>query len=105
VSWLAKKGEHEIEGKKLKFISVLKPLSRRSKWTEYDDDLDMFAKVEMDDYWNVVVPEGVDAKKLRDGLRSRIRMRFKGEIRLVSKKDASGKMLLQLQKVKHGKGK
>ena len=96
---MAKKGE-EIKGKKLKFVSVARPLSRRSKWTEYDDDLELFAKVEMDDYWDIVVPEGMDAKELRAGLRSRIKAKFKDEIKLVSRTDKSGRMQLQLQKVK-----
>jgi len=87
-----------VKGKKLTFVRASEPLSRWRKWTGYDDDLGKFADSE-DDYWNVVVPRGVDAKELRAGLRSRIRAKFADRIRLVSLTEG-GELKLQLQKVK-----
>lgn len=88
-----------IKGKKLTIVAVDKPLSRWSTWTVYDDDLQKFVDSGME-YGRIDVPEGVDAEKLRSGLRSRIKAKFKGEIKLVSRTDKSGRMQLQLQKVK-----
>jgi hypothetical protein len=95
---LAKKVE-EIKGKKLTIVAVDKPLSRWSTWTQYDVDLQKFLDSDMK-YGRIDVPEGVDAMKLRAGLRSRIKAKFKDEIKLVSRTDTSGRMQLQLQKVK-----
>lgn len=87
-----------IKGKKLTIISEDKPLSRWSTWTVYDDDLQKFVDSDME-YGRIDVPEGVDAEKLRAGLRSRIKAKFKDEIKLVSRTDKEG-LKLQLQKVK-----
>ena len=67
---------------KAAFVRATKPLSRWSTWTVYDEDLQNFV-MSGDKYWDVDVPEGMDAEKLRSGLRSRIKAKFKDEIKLV----------------------
>jgi hypothetical protein len=82
--------------KKATFAPAERPLSRWSTWTMYDEDLENFLKSD-DKYWNINVPEGMDAEKLRSGLRSRIKAKFKDKIKLASKSTDDG-LKMQLQK-------
>lgn len=89
----------EIRGKKLVIVEDEPFSGRVSRWAEFDKDLQKFVDSDME-YGTIIVPSSEKAETWRAGLRGRIKAKFKDKIKLVSKKDESGHMHLQLQKVK-----